>query len=545
MTTSALRPYQAQAVAAALASHEAGENPVISAPTGSGKSMIVGRLVAELRAGGADRVVVTVPSRELAEQNERAMRGFLPAADVGVVCAALGRREGDCPVVIGTPQSLAGAIGYDPACVVVDEAHQMPLHRGSWFQRLFDALPRGRGTPRIGLSATTFRTADGAIYGSPTSWFDCQPFEVGVAALVDAGYLAPVRYVAPGATMTTAGVSRSAGDYNQAQLARANAALVDEQVDIVLDALRTRRKAMVFAVTVEHATAFRNAFGRRCHAASLIVGAMAAGDRVAQVDAFKTGATRIAVTVSAALTGFDVPDVDLLACCRPTVSPIIHTQSIGRGTRPFPGKAELLALDFAGNVASFGPVHQPHFDRSGQPLGGVAPWRACKGCGTFNHFETPACTHCGAALPVRKAVSAVELEYGTISFGPENKAVLAVVNRHGWDGLPVESIALHAYRKKSDPTSVSCMISLALGGEAIVRLWFKSMKSTRWIETWQRLLGDAPVPRSLEEAYARRHELIRPASVDLDREDGFWRVVGFDYDDDEAGSEGALAEVVA
>lgn len=119
----------------------------------------------------------------------------------------------------------------------------------------------------------------------------------------------------------------------------------------------------------------------------------------------------------------------------------------------------------------------------------------------------------------------------------------ALVDEQGWHRLRVESIALHAYRKRSDPTSVSCMLSFALGGDAIARLWFKSMYGWRWQAMWQRLLGGKPVPRSLEEAYRRRHELIRPASIDLDREDGFWRVTGIDYDEDECDAGQALEAV--
>ena len=256
--------------------------------------------------------------------------------------------------------------------------------------------------------------------------------------------------------MTTRGVSRSAGDYNGAQLARANADLVEDQVTILLDALRHRRKGMVFAVTVEPAVAFRDEIRRQGAEASLIVGAMSAAERDAAVEAFAAGPVPLAVTVSAALTGFDMPAIDLIASCRPTVSPIVHTQSIGRGTRVAAGKTDCLVLDFAGNVARFGPVHRPHFDHSGQPLGGMAPCRPCLSCGTCNHQEEPACSHCGSELVVRRPVKSVELEYGIIAWGRETKALQALVDAEGWTGLPVESLALHAYRKRSDPTSVSC-----------------------------------------------------------------------------------------
>lgn len=536
-----LRPYQREAAQAAVSFVLAGEHPVISLPTGAGKSLVIARIVADLRGCGGpaqSRFIVVVPSRELAEQNERALRAYLPERDIGVMCASLGRHETDRLVTIGTPQSLKGAIAFDPACVLVDEAHGMPLHRGSWFARLFDGLPRGRATARIGLSATTFRAADGAIYGGPESWFSCQPYEISVQALVDQGFLAPVRYVAPGAVMSTRGVARTGGDFNQADLARANAGLIAEQVTIIGRALKGRRKCMIFSTTVEAATAYRDEIVRRGARCSLNVGSLSATERAAEVAAFKDGEARVAVTVSAALTGFDVPEIDVLACCRPTLSPTIHCQSIGRGLRPAPGKQNCDVLDFAGNVPMFGPVHAPHFDGSGQPLGGIAPWRACAGCGTYNNFETASCSHCGAALFVRRATTAHELEYNTISYSVEHRAMRRLVHQHDNRKLPVESLACHAYRKIGDPNSVSLMISIGLGGDAIVRQWFKRLGSRHFKEAWASLLGASPAPSTLVEAFARRHELIRPAAVDVEEAGSFWRASNPDYADDEAtGSE--------
>lgn len=283
------------------------------------------------------------------------------------------------------------------------------------------------------------------------------------------------------------------------QLASANLDKVKEQVRVLVERMRDRRKGMIFAVNVEHAEAYVEALRAAGEDPALIIGAMNADERRADVEAFRSGQKRFAVTVAAALTGFDVPDLDLIASCRPTMSPIIHTQSIGRGTRPAAGKSECLVLDFAGNVSTFGPVHAPHFDKSGQPLGGVAPWRACRECATYNHFDRVTCTHCAAPLTTRKAVTPRELEFGTINFWRESRAVEELVARHGTWRPPVESIAVHAYRKKTDPTSVSCMISIGLGGDAIVRRWFKHMQgSERWRHAWAMLLGDPPAAQELD-----------------------------------------------
>ena len=529
-----LRTYQADAVVAALADVTAGENPVVSLPTGAGKSFVIAGLIAALPK--ESRILVVVPSRELAEQDEEAIRLVLPADRVGVACAALGRREMDRRVIVGTPQTFVGNVDFDPSLVIVDECHLMPLHRGSWFARLFDGLLRGRATRRIGLTATPFRTADGALFGQRGSWFSSQPFELPVQALIDLGHLARSRYVAPATLMSVRGITKTAGDYNQRELVAANLDLVPAQVRLIGEELRAgRRKAMLFAVSVDHVTAFVEEFRRIAIGAVPVIGALGVGERRANVEAFRNGDASVAVTVAAALTGFDVPAIDLIASCRPTMSATIHAQSIGRGLRPARGKRDLLVLDFADNVRRFGPVHAPHFDGTGQPLGGVAPWRPCPSCGTFNDFEAEACFHCGAPLHVRRRVSAADLEFGTIQWHRESQALEVLVAQHGRVDLPVESIQLHGYRKKSDPSSLTAMLSLALGGDAIVRVWVKHFDTNWWRRLWAMLLGESPAPRTLREAFARRGELVRPGAVTINKEGNFWRLIAADYgaeDDD-------------
>lgn len=530
-----LRDYQSYAVRALLDQLDRNEFPVVSLPTGSGKSVVIAGLVAECLSRGMKKIVVTVPTRELAEQNERALRLAVPVEDIGVVCAALGRNEVRRKVIVGTPQSLRSRLPYGPVdLVIVDEAHQMPLHKKSNFAALFDVLPKKRATPRAGLSATTFRTADGAIFGGPKSWFTCQPFEMSVGDLMERGHLASVRYVEPSVLMSVKGVKKSAGDYNQAQLVMANMGIVDQQVELIVDRMRSeqRRKAMVFAVTVDHAEEYVRAFRDRGEEPSLIIGAMGKDDRAENVARFKQGATGIAVTVQAALTGFDVPDIDLIASCRPTMSAIIHTQSIGRGTRPAPGKRDLLVMDFAANIPAFGPVENPHFDGTGQPRGGRAPWRACRACGTYNHYSVEACFHCDEPLQVKRVVRAEDLEFGTIDFWKESKAMEALITAHGMKDIPVESFAVHGYRKKSDPNSISLMVSFALGDDAIVRLWFKWM-SGPWCDLWKKLQGDMPPPKTINDAYARRGELVRPETITIERSGNFWNLVAAGYADDD------------
>ena len=54
--------------------------------------------------------------------------------------------------------------------------------------------------------------------------------------------------------------------------------------------------------------------------------------------------------------GFDAPNVDLIALMRPTKSPGLYVQMVGRGLRIAPGKTDCLVLDFGTNVLRHGPL---------------------------------------------------------------------------------------------------------------------------------------------------------------------------------------------
>ncbi len=55
-------------------------------------------------------------------------------------------------------------------------------------------------------------------------------------------------------------------------------------------------------------------------------------------------------------TGFNVPEVDLIALLRPTQSTGLYVQQVGRGLRLAKGKTDALVLDYAGLVRRHGPI---------------------------------------------------------------------------------------------------------------------------------------------------------------------------------------------
>ena len=70
------------------------------------------------------------------------------------------------------------------------------------------------------------------------------------------------------------------------------------------------------------------------------------------VKEFKNKEVRIIFNYGVLSTGFDAPGTDAILIARPTTSPIIYSQMLGRGLRgpKFKGKAECILVDVKDNL---------------------------------------------------------------------------------------------------------------------------------------------------------------------------------------------------
>ena len=102
-------------------------------------------------------------------------------------------------------------------------------------------------------------------------------------------------------------------------------------------------------------------------------------------------------------TGFDYPDIDLIVMMRPTMSASLYVQMAGRGMRPKSHTDHCLVLDFAGVVATHGPITAVQPPRKGSSGNGEAPVKVCDACGELVHLSARQCSACGAPFPEPKA----------------------------------------------------------------------------------------------------------------------------------------------
>jgi DNA repair protein RadD len=92
--------------------------------------------------------------------------------------------------------------------------------------------------------------------------------------------------------------------------------------------------------------------------------------------------------------GFDIPQVDLIALLRPTLSTGLYVQQVGRATRLAPDKTDAVIL---GNIRRHGPVDDPQINVNGF-FGSFASTVAtitCPQCREENRMRAHACVCCG------------------------------------------------------------------------------------------------------------------------------------------------------
>ena len=88
---------------------------------------------------------------------------------------------------------------------------------------------------------------------------------------------------------------------------------------------------------------------------------------------------------------------------RPTMSASLYVQMAGRGMRPKSHTDHCLVLDFAGVVATHGPITAVVPPRKGGSGNGEAPVKVCDACGELVHLSARECSACGTPFPEPKA----------------------------------------------------------------------------------------------------------------------------------------------
>lgn len=341
--------------------------------------------------------------KELIEQNAEKMLQHWPDAPLGIYSAGLGIKQLEHPITFAGIQSIrnkAGEIGHIDL-VLIDEAHLVSHKDEGGYRKLISALSAINPHMRVvGLTASPYRLGHGLITDKPAI-FDALIEPVSIEELVYKGYLAPLRSKVTGLKLDVSGVHKRGGEYIEAELQKAvntdknNLAVIDEVIAIAGD----RKAWLFFCSGVKHAETISFLLDIHGIPSACITGDTPKARREQILSDFKSGKLRALTNANVLTTGFDYPDIDLLVMLRPTMSASLYVQMAGRGMRPKSHTDHCLVLDFAGVVATHGPITCVQPPSKGGKGTGEAPVKVCSYCQEITHLSAKECPACGQPFP--------------------------------------------------------------------------------------------------------------------------------------------------
>jgi DNA repair protein RadD len=502
-----LRQYQHDAIESIYQWFAAGKDaPLVVTPTGSGKSVILAEFIRRACTEFPDtHILVVTHVKELVDQDAKAIKRVWPHAPVGIYSAGLAKRQLK-PVTVASIQSVYNKPAFQGRfdLILVDEAHLIPHKSSGMYRKLLEAcIVANPDTKLIGLTATPYRLDSGMLHEGEGALFDGISYEANVADLISQGFLCPLT-ARHGDDVDMSGIKVTGGEFNAGQLGERMSAmeLVEHHADLIVQRCADRNAWLIFCVTVEHAAQITAALVRRGVPTEYVSGDMPNHERDGKISAFKAGEIRALVNCSILTTGFDHPATDAVVMLRPTLSPGLYVQMVGRGLRMHESKSNCLVLDFGGNVRRHGFIDKVEPPRKGKKgASKEAPVKACPKCDLLVPIMTRTC-ECGHVFEVAERESETVHHTGAIlstEVPPVELKVqrVAYAKHVGKSGMPVLRCDYYCGLKR-----VSEYVCLEHQG-------FARTKAVQWWIT----RADGTCPATIDQAMIETDKLAVPASI--------------------------------
>lgn len=395
------RPYQLEFVEAIWQEIFTSDTALGVLPTGGGKTVCIGTLMDRcLRAKHNMRIGMVMGRVDLVAQTELALAKVIPRNVLGVYCGTLSRKELSKPVTIASIQSISNIDLTHIDVLFIDEAHNLDQDGGKYLRFIEKCRRVNARLKIIAVTATPFRV-NGVIYGED-KMFKRIAYRKTIQDMIELGFLCrPILRQGESAFDTTALRTR-AGEYMQEDIDKlvSNESTMRLQINDAL-AKMSGRKAIAWAcANIEHCNTLTMELNNLGEWAGNVHSKQAREHRDKNLQAFKDGSLRHMVFVSILSEGFDHPPIDCVVLMRPTRSPVLYVQTVGRGLRIYPEKNDCLILDYGQVVREMGPLDDPKVKN--KKGGGEAVLKICGMCKAYVPGGCLLCPECQNPFPPRE-----------------------------------------------------------------------------------------------------------------------------------------------
>lgn len=327
------------------------DKALVQAATGVGKTYLAAFDSREYK-----RVLFVAHRQEILHQAARTFQNVRPESSIGFFSQE--EKNTDADLIFASVQTL-GKEKYlfeyfspkDFDYIVIDEFHHAVTDCYARIVRYF------RPKFLLGLTATPERMDGRNIYEI------CDynvPYEIDLFKAINQGVLVPFHYYGIYDDTDYSKLDYRQGRYPAEVL---NKAYLQNQrrYDLIFKHYKKypSRRALGFCSTREHAASMARDFIQRGIKSAALVSGLEDDvclDRKTALEKLENEEIQVLFSVDMLNEGVDIPDLDMVMFLRPTESPVVFLQQLGRGLRKYPGKEYLNVLDFLGNYRNVARV---------------------------------------------------------------------------------------------------------------------------------------------------------------------------------------------
>lgn len=338
------RELQAEALTALEATRADGHRAgLVVMATGLGKTWLAAFDTARPQFG---RVLFLAHREEILRQSLDVFRKVQPDRSLGMFMAQ--EREEDSDVVFASVQTLHRHLDEFEASdfdyVVVDEFHHAAA---SSYRKVIDHFDPAF---LLGLTATPERMDGADLLGLCG---DNLVYEANLVEGINRNELVPFEYHGIKDIVDFVPIPWRNGKFDPAMLSAAiethdRAAHAHREW-----ASRAGQRTLAFCQTTAHADFMAEWFRQQGLRTASVHSKPSSDPRRGSVRKLENGELDVLFAVDVFNEGFDLPAIDTVLMLRPTDSPVIFLQQLGRGLRLGDHKEKLVVVDFIGNHRSF------------------------------------------------------------------------------------------------------------------------------------------------------------------------------------------------
>lgn len=411
-----LRDYQKDCVQSLFKSLCTQDSALAVLYTGAGKTEIFISIIKEMLERKSHlRVCVLLNKIKLLDQTVKRVKKVIN--NVSVFCGSLNEKCLNENVVIASIQSIS-KIDSHFDLVIIDEAHRISEQYLTFFDKCKGVNHKCKF---LGFTATPFINNE-KIYGKD-KFFKKIDFNLSITYGLENNWLCPPIIKKTKHQIDTSKFQTVRGDFDFQQVDNEvlNKEIADNQVCDALNYIENdqRKKIIWFCHSIKHAELVSELLLKYGEDNCVYHSELSSNERKLAEEKFETTECRHLVFITIVAEGYDFAPCDCVVLLRPTKSPTLFIQVVGRVLRLAEGKTHSLVLDYGQCIKNCGPIDAPFLiKKRGEKKDGEALFKLCPACDTLNKIQMKICIDCGYEWPIvknKELTMRPESEYGILS----------------------------------------------------------------------------------------------------------------------------------